>query len=160
MALHNQSLQMSCGWLQSTLAPATHTPVLHASLLVQPLPSASQALPSALAVPSHFLVLSLHEPVVQPLDAQSSALPPEHTPLLHASPLLQNKPSSQGTPLFLAVFTHLYVAMPVEEHAAVLHASPAQVTAAPAAHLPAAHTSAVQPLPSASQAAPSVPVAL
>ncbi len=90
------------------LVEPKQSPVLHASPLVQVSPSL-HARPSALALAAHFLPGSSQVASLQ-LSArlEQSVGPPATQPPLPSqpSPLVQNLPSSQGTPAALALGAH------------------------------------------------------
>ena len=138
----------------------------HASFWVHALPS-SQALPSVLAGPvAHVQAKSpvaWHWPVKQfaATALQSIGKPPTQVPLLlQTSPSVQPFASLHATPADAKVATHVALAGPVDWQAPPVQpppeAKPVQFLIAPARHAPLLHASfSVQPLPSASQVAPS-----
>src|SRR6185369_3957001 len=82
---------------QSRAGPATHAPLLQTSPLVQNRPSSHGAVLFTLL---HESVSSAQVSVVQALaSSQVVAGPPTQTPPAHASPFVQNNPSSHGTVL-------------------------------------------------------------
>ena len=108
---------------QFTAVPATHVPVLHASLCVQPLPSASQTVPSGLAAPLQTNVCALvltQLPVAQALVSvlQSTAGPGTQAPnALQASPLVQPFWSELHTvPTKAGTAWHVFCELPSDWH--------------------------------------------
>ena len=113
--------------VQSGGAPAWQFPDLQKSMVVQPLLSASQPVPSGFVVRPHWPDLGSHTPFVQ-----APSMPPQSfglSPVLHA-------PSPQ---MPLSASWHL---SPVSHATCLLAAIPAFW------HFPLAHVSSVQPLPS------------
>ncbi len=157
--LPSSQLAVLAVWMQPDLGPqlssvhakpssqlvvplAVHLPSWHASPLVHASPSLQAALTGVAVQP---LAGSQASAVQGLLSSQLTALPPVHTPLLHASPLVHVLPSSQ-----VAVPPGLWTQPSLPSQLSKLHGSLSlQSTAAPPTHTPLLHTSPwVQAVPS------------
>ncbi len=136
--------------LHTTLAPP-QVPVVHASLLVQALPS-SQVVPLATAEYTHAPLATLQLSEVQALLSLHTLAVPAQVPLLHASLAVQALPSLQAVPLAALAKAQTPVAV---VQVSVVQALLSLQTLAVPPHLPAVQASLlVQALPS-SQLPPS-----
>ena len=140
-SLHTPALHGSVSEEQSGAAPPPHTPAKHASPTLQARPS-PQPVPSATGTAKQAPAPSSHVPTLHgsPNVEQSVGTPPPQTPEAHASPALQNSPSSHDVPSATGTATH---APPGSSHVPVLQPSvrPEQSRSAAPPHMPPAHVS-------------------